>query len=374
LQKGKVFFCANSLLQMRGKIMLSMRERVYASIRRQGMDAIPWQFDLTSVVREKLEAYYGTDDLLSATGDHVVYTGMRYPVELLKAAPAGETRIDEFGAVWGSSPIDRMMGDWGMLLSSPLTEPALKGFSFPDPGNLSYDHITEARQKHPDHFLVACGEGIFERSWSLCGFENYLSYIAGEEVFVEELASKLADYSCEATKKLKGLGVDGIRFGDDLGFQSSLMIQPDVWRRIFKKHYKRIYQAGHDAGLIVMIHSCGNITEIIPDMIEIGVQVFNPLQPEAMDVRYCKKEFGNDIAFWGGLGSQSTIPNGTTEDVRREVKDRLELFSGGGYILAPAGAIPTETPVGNVVAIINEAKENLKRKCEGQKIFTEPGK
>ena len=247
-----------------------------------------------------------------------------------------------------------------MLLSSPLTEPTLKGFSFPDPDHISYDSIITARQKYPEYFLVVTGQSIFERSWSLCGFENYFSYIAGNEVFVEELASKLADYSCEATKKLKGLGLDGIRFGDDLGFQSSLMIQPNVWRRIFKKHYKRIYQAAHDAGLTVMIHSCGNITEIIPDMIEIGVQVFHPLQPEAMDVRYCKKEFGKDIAFWGGLGSQSTIPNGTPEDVIREVKDRLELFSDGGYILAPAGSIPTETPVENVVAIINEAKENLK--------------
>jgi len=337
--------------------MLTMRERVYASIRSQGMDIIPWQLDLTSAIREKLQAYYGTDDVLQATDDHFVCTNMHYPTELLKEAPTPETTFDEFGALWGKSQVDKTMGDWGGLISTPLTEPTLKDFSFPDPANLSYSHIVELRKKYPDRFLLVYGQSIFERSWSICGFENYFSYIAGEEAFVEELASKLADYSCAATKRLKDLGVDGIRFGDDLGFQTNLMIQPSSWRRIFKKHYKRIYQAAHDIGLVVMIHSCGNITEIIPDMIEIGVQVFHPLQPESMDVRYCKREFGNDISFWGGLGSQSTIPNGTPEDVRREVRDRLELFSDGGYILAPAGSIPTETPVENVIAIIDEARK-----------------
>ncbi len=341
--------------------MLTKRERVYASIARKGMDAIPWQFDLTAVVREKLQAHYGTEDLLTVMGDHFVCVGMQYEESLFPKPPAPETRVDEFGVVWGRSQVDKSMGDWGGLISSALSEPSLKGFKMPDPSKLSCSKIAEMRAKHPDRFLMAYGQNLFERSWSICGFENYLSYIAGEEDFVEELASKLADYSCEATSRLKGLGVDGIRFGDDLGFQTSLMIQPDVWRRIFKKHYKRIYQAARDAGLVVMIHSCGNITEILPDMIELGVQVFHALQPESMDVRHCKREFGKDLAFWGGLGSQSTIPNGTPDDVRREVRDRLELFADGGYILAPAGATPTETPVENVVAIVDEAFENLSR-------------
>lgn len=341
--------------------MLTKRQRVHASIRRKGMDAVPWQFDLTSILRERLQAHYGTEDILEATGDHFIFSSLHYPEELLPKPASPGLRVDEFGVEWGRSSIDRTMGDWGGMIKHPLDEPSLEVLQFPDPSKLRFEHIAALRRKCPDHFLVAHGHGIFERSWSLFGFENYLSFIASDESFVEGLASKLADYSCEATRLLKGLGVDAVRFGDDLGTQSGLMIRPDTWRRIFKPHYRRIYQAAHDIGLTVMIHSCGDITEILPDMIEIGVEVFHPLQPECMDVRRCKREFGRDVSFWGGLGSQSTIPHGSAADVRREVRDRLELFSDGGYILAPAGAAPTETPVENIVAIVDEAKAAFSR-------------
>lgn len=108
-----------------------------------------------------------------------------------------------------------------------------------------------------------------------------------------------------------------------------------------------------------MIHSCGNITEILPDLIDIGVQVVHPLQPEVMDVDYCKKEYGQHIAFWGGLASQSTIPNGTPEQNRDEALRMLDLFSEGGYIMAPAGAAPPETPVENIEAILDAAKKQF---------------
>jgi uroporphyrinogen decarboxylase len=133
------------------------------------------------------------------------------------------------------------------------------------------------------------------------------------------------------------------------------MIPPAVWRRLFKPYYQRIYAAAQQAGLVVMIHSCGNITELLPDFIEIGVQVVHAFQPESMDVAYCRREFGQHVTFWGGLGSQSTIAYGTPDEVRREVHDRLDLFHDGGYILAPAGAVPTDAPVENIVAIVEEA-------------------
>jgi uroporphyrinogen decarboxylase len=137
------------------------------------------------------------------------------------------------------------------------------------------------------------------------------------------------------------------------------MIRPETWRRLFKKPYRRIYDAAREIGLVVMIHSCGNITDILPDLIEVGVEVVHPLQPEAMDVNYCRREFGADLTFWGGLGSQSTLPYGSPEEVRIEVLQRLELFSDGGYILAPAGAAPTETPAENIAAIVQTAREQL---------------
>ena len=336
---------------------MTKRERVLASIRRQPLDALPWQFDLTWAVVLKMRAYYGSDDLLTAMDDHLVSAGFGpgRGVEIPAAGPG--LRRNEFGAVWREGARDVNVGDWGELVEYPLHEPSLVGYTFPDgaaPGR--WDHIPAFRAQYPDHFLMLHGSELFTSAWGLCGFENYLSYIMGEEEFVIEMTEKMADYGCAVVAQARGLGADGIRFGDDWGFQHGLMIRPEVWRRIFKPQYQRLYQAAHDAGLIVMIHSCGDIVDILPDLIEIGVQVVHPLQPEAMDVRYCQREFGKDLTFWGGLGSQSTIPLGTPDDVRREVREMLALFRDGGYLLAPAGAIPTEAPAENVAAIVEEAR------------------
>jgi uroporphyrinogen decarboxylase len=340
---------------------MTRRERVFASIRRQPLDALPWQFDLTSFLEERLKAYYGTDDVLEATGDHIVKTGDMFPGGQAARSVGPRLVADEFGAVWRREARDLSVGNWGELHFSPLKEPSLKGYGFPDgakPGRWS--GIRAIRRRYPDHFLMAIGAGLFEQGWAICGFENYLSHMGSDPAFIEELTERLADFSCATTGQLKGLGVDGIRFGDDWGVQTGLLISPATWRRLYKNAYRRIYAAARDIGLVVAIHSCGNITDILPDLIEIGVDVVHPLQPEAMDVAFCQREFGKNLTFWGGLGSQSTIPNGTAGENRREARQRLDLFRNGGYILAPAGAAPTETPVENIVAIVETAKEQLK--------------
>jgi uroporphyrinogen decarboxylase len=336
---------------------MTKRERVHASIARKGMDILPWQFDLTIAVIERLKAHLGCSDPRAVLDDH-----MRLAVQTAPSLPADDFGPEfirtEFGAVWRKAPRDIAVGNWGDHVDFPLKEASLAGYRFPDgssPGR--WEQAAQFRRQHPDLFVVATGAGLFEAGWALCGFENYLAYAAGEERFIDELTEKLAGYSVALTAGLAGLGFDGIRFGDDWGFQDRLMLRPELWRRLYKKHYARIYAAARAIGLVVMIHSCGNITDILGDLIDIGVQVVHPLQPEAMDVAWCKKEFGRDLAFWGGLGSQSTLPLGTPADVRREVLERLELFEDGGFILAPAGAAPAETPAENIVEIVRTARE-----------------
>jgi uroporphyrinogen decarboxylase len=338
---------------------VTRRERVHASITRRGLDAIPWQFDLTSAVRAKLAAYWQRDDPSPLLEDHVLFAHLAKP-RGFDEHPDHDLARDELGAVWRRAARDRNVGDWGELVEHPLAGPSLKGYRFPDPRAPGrWDHVPALRRDNPDIFLVAGGIGLYENGWSLCGFEDYLGYVAGEPAFVEELTEGLADFSCGVTRQLAGLGCDGIRFGDDWGFQDHLMIRPEQWRALYKKHYARIYGEARALGLVVSIHSCGNITEILPDLVDIGVQVVHPLQPEAMDVERCRREFGRDLTFWGGLGSQSTLPRGSPEEVRREVRSRLELFRGGGYILAPAGAAPAETPAENIAAIVEVAQAQL---------------
>ena len=339
---------------------LTKRQRVFVAIRHQPVDAAPWQFDLTGALADRLRAFYATDDLLAATDDHVVWAEGSAPAGAAHDEPGEGLARDEFGVVWRRHARDRNVGDWGELHAVPLHEPSLRHYRFPvASAGGQWDSVPGIRRKYPDHFLVADGSGLFERGWALCGFENYLAWLAGERAFIEELTEKLADYSCQLTAQLRGLGVDGIRFGDDWGVQHSLMISPELWRSLFKKHYRRIYDAARAAGLVVMIHSCGDITAILPDLIEIGVEVVHPLQPEAMDVECCRREYGRRLAFWGGLGCQSTIPLGSPRDNRREAKRMLRLFGDGGYILAPAGAAPAETPAENIAAIVEVARAQL---------------
>ena len=337
---------------------MTKRERIKSSIYRKSPDAIPWQMDLTRVIEDKLKAYYNTTDLHAATGDHIVWVKPQNPSNYVAEELEPGLVKTEFGDVWR---MNYETGNWGELVSAPLNEPSLAGYAFPDgtlPGR--WDHARDLRAKYPDHFLVAHFTAIFERAWSICGgIQNYLIYVAAEEKFVEELTEKLTDYACQLILQLDGLDFDGVRIGDDWGFQTRLMIRPDTWRRIFKKPYQRILETTKQVGLVPMMHSCGHLVPILSDLIEIGLQVYHPLQPEAMDVELCKREFGQDIAFWGGLGTQSTLPLGTVEDVRQEVRQRIQLFQDGGYILAPAGAISPEAPVENVVAIVETAQEQF---------------
>ncbi len=341
---------------------MTKRERIYASIRRQPLDALPWQFDLTGRLIERLQVYYGTTEVHAAIGDHLVWGAAVVPQggEVSQDGVGPGQYRDEFGAVWQRDAPDRNVGDWGELVASPIAAPSLAGYHFPDASQYGrWRTVPDVRKRYPDHFLAVAGIGLFENGWALCGFENYLTYLGGEPKFIEALNEGLTDYSCQLTRQLKGMGVDGIRFGDDWAMQCSLMLRADTWRRLFKPYYRRIYAEAKAAGLVVMIHSCGQVTELLPDLIELGVEVVHPLQPEAMDVAHCQREFGRDLTFWGGIGSQSTIPRGTADDNRREARLRLRQFAAGGYILAPSGAAPTETPVENIAAIVEVAKAQL---------------
>ncbi len=297
---------------------MTKRERVYAAIQRRPADAIPWQFDLTGAVVDRLKARLQTDDVFAALDDHFAYAWVPEPEPADGAPlPPGHQR-DAFGVVWRRDAVDRTVGDWGGHVSYPLHGPSLRGYRFPEPpaDPARTRHVREARRGHPDDFLWTGMESLFQRAWSLCGFENYLGYLAGEEAFVEELTEKLADLCCRELSLLKGTGLDAVRFGDDWGFQHSLMVRPQTWRRIYKKHYARLFAAAHEAGLVAMLHSCGHVEPIIGDLIDAGLDVLHPLQPEANDVAGCRREFGADLTFWGALGSQSTLPNGTPADVR----------------------------------------------------------
>jgi uroporphyrinogen decarboxylase len=155
-------------------------------------------------------------------------------------------------------------------------------------------------------------------------------------------------------------GVDVIIWGEDVGMQDAMLISPALWRKWVKPRYASMIDAAKEINpdVIIWYHSDGRIEPIIPDLIEIGVQVLNPVQPEAMDPAHIKSLHGDKLAFWGTVSIQQTMPFGSPEDVRAEVKQRIETVGrGGGFVLAPSHVLEPEVPWENVLAFVQAARE-----------------
>jgi uroporphyrinogen-III decarboxylase len=166
-------------------------------------------------------------------------------------------------------------------------------------------------------------------------------------------------YHLTVTKKLVQLGVDMIWIGDDVGAQHTMIISPDQWREFLKPRMKQYIAElkGLNPNIKIAYHSDGNIYPIINDLIEIGLDVLNPVQPGSMDPAKIKAEFGKDLCFWGTIDEQHTLPFGTTEDVRDEVRRRLATIgANGGLIIGPTHHVQLDTPMENVFAMVEEIK------------------
>ena len=322
----------------------------------QETDIFPYQMDCLSAAEKKLKDHFGDVDLNEAIGNHIAMFEPSY-YSLFKTEDfEGNKFRDAFGAVWELKPNE----DIGSVISNPLKEPTLKGYKFPDPEKvMELDGIPSFIEKNTDRFIVgAIGFSLYERAWILRGIEPILFDFLENPMFIEELFDRIIDFNLVITKRMCRFPVDAFHFGDDWGQQHGLIIDPDMWRSVFKKRLRKMYDVVHEAGLPVSIHSCGDISDIIPDLIEIGVNMIMPLQAEALDFDFLKREYGKYLTFWGGLSTQRTLPFGTPDDVREEIRSlKRVLGKNGGYILAPSHELQKDVPLENMLAFIDEAQK-----------------
>lgn len=187
--------------------------------------------------------------------------------------------------------------------------------------------------------------------------ENLLMDFYDHPAFVRELLNTIADYNIEQITEAMKYDIDAVHFGDDWGQQQGLIMGPVLWREFIYPVLKRMYSVVSDAGMYVSIHSCGDVDELFDDLIDIGLNCFNPFQPEVMDVHYLVKKYRRRLVFHGGLSTQRTLPYGTVEDVRSEVAELIELGSEGGFIISPAHSVEGDVPLENMLAFIEMVKE-----------------
>jgi len=271
----------------------------------------------------------------------------------------GEPVKDDFGVQW-SLKEQAEGGTYPAHGGHTITDLARwrEQITIPDVDAMNWQLVRDQAAEHapPGSGVMKRGFvefGLFERSYLLLGMEEALIGYMTEPELMEELVSAVADYKVALIRRFvtEAGGMDVVWYGDDWGNQTQLFIPPDVWRRIIKPHTKRIYDCIHECGAIIDQHSCGRIDEIFADMVEIGCDMWNPCQP-CNDLAGLKRRFAGKITFIGGIDSQFVLdrPGVTTDEVRAEVRRRIdELAAGGGYIAGPSHGVPYDEDIINAM-------------------------
>jgi len=312
---------------------------------------VPWSFGFTYEAREKLEKHFGTNDLTDILDNHIL--GLGNGIGFFDDIGNDHVR-DVFGVVWDRS-VDK---DIGIVEGCVLPEPALDGYRFPNPHDPRFfDDIPQSLKTHGDRYRVFnIGFSLYERAWTLRGMENLMADFIENPEFVHELLTRITDYNLAQVEKALTYDIDAVHFGDDWGQQHGLIMGYPTWKQFIFPQLKRIYAVVKNAGKKVSIHSCGDVDELFDDLISIGLNCFNPFQPEVMDVYSLIPKYRGRLAFHGGLSTQKTLPYGSVQDVINETQRLLNLGADGGYILAPAHAVEGDVPLENMLAFINLAK------------------
>jgi uroporphyrinogen decarboxylase len=304
-----------------------------------------------------------TYDLERALGEDILLTSVGWANSYYQS---GATYRDEWGVTWAAYPYETAfgVGHYTEMIGHPLAGPGdPERYAAPDPlrPELYEDAARVIAEFRGEYWITGVTvTTIFETAWALRGYEQMLTDFVTDAGLAERILDIPFHYHLAAAQRLVELGVDMIWLGDDVGMQTGMLMSPKLWRRFLKPRLATFISSvkGMNADLKVAYHSDGNIRAIIPDLIEIGLDVLNPIQPACMDPAELSRLYGDKLCFWGTIDEQETLPFGTPDDVRSEVLQRLATVgSGGGLILGPTHHVQLDTPMENFWAMVDTIVE-----------------
>lgn len=349
---------------------MNHRERIRAALDRREPDRCPMFAGFTPEFRSRLR-----QDLRwrgwEMTGDDSIYEIERALDEdmlitfvgwALSYYQEGETYVDEWGIRWQSVAHETRFGKgyYTEMVEHPLADKrAINRYKAPDPLRPElYQDAEFTIQRFKDEYwivgAVVCT--VLEAAWGLRGLEALMMDFAADPEIAERILDIPYQYHLTAAKKLVEMGVDMLWIGDDIGTQHSMLISPATWRRYLKPLMAEFIAElkAINPQVVVAYHSDGYFYPVIPDFIEIGLDVLNPIQPASMDPEQLKQEFGGRLNFWGSVDVQHTLPLGTPSQVMEEVLLRLRTIGkGGGLIIGPTHYVQLDTPLENFWAMVD---------------------
>lgn len=352
--------------------MVSSRERCIRAIEHRIPDRVPLILRIRPEPLSRLMKELRAKDyreVIDALGVDIVGTGIG-----LKGGfePEGEVLWKEGGFVVkkleGGKEIRRSIFGYETIwapdhthtytfYSHPLKSMRLEEYPWPEVCHEDYDRVVEFRREYEDYFIYGGVVQCFETAWKLAGFNEFMRMIIRDAGRAKRILDGLYRIAEEQARLLLDAGVDAIVNGDDVGMQRGMIISPKLWRGMLKPLYSRLINLVHRRGAFFVFHSDGWIEPIIPDLVDLGVDVLTPVQPECMDVYDLKEKYGEELCFDGTISIQRTMPFGSVRDVELEVRERIERLGPTGLILGPGHNLQPEVPVSNILALYRAAKK-----------------
>lgn len=344
---------------------MNPKERVLTAINIKEPDMIPLFVEVVPEVEQKLYEKYNLkgNELLTFLGNDIVSCAVGVANSWGKIY-RDEAEFDEWEFRWKS--VKHSHGTYSEIIYRPLenvTFKDLKKYKMPDPDDVErYYEIIRLKEKFGDKFAVMVDLSctIFELSWYLRGMDNLMIDMLTNKKFVNFLMDKILEFYISVAINLSKIGVDIIWIGDDVGMQTGMIMSPEMFREFLKERYRLLIDEikRTNKNVKIAFHSDGYIMPIINDLIEVGVDILNPVQPKCMNPAEIKERFGKELCFMGTIDEQETLPFGTTDDLKKEILERItKVGYNGGLILGPTHNVQNDTSIEKVEYFFNYAKE-----------------
>lgn len=348
---------------------MTPKERVLTACRHEPPDRVPLQIYLTPEMRRRLEDHFRGQDILEALGIDLRHIGVPYRGEL-RPGPGLPGKADHYD-LWGTgyTIVHYQGGAYSEATELPFAEmdslEEVETYPWPSVDDYDFSGLREAAERLSDYAVVFGGAGIPDIVNGVSrgrGMERVLiDIMTNDPVGVAIIDRRVEHYYefCRRGLEAAGGAIDILALGEDCGDQRGRLFPPHIFEEFFVPRLQPFIDLAHEHGALAMLHSCGDTHDIMPTFIDMGLDILDAMQPEpaGMDPTTIKHRYGDRLTFCGLISTQHTLPHGSEEDVRREVRERIEVVGrDGGYILAPAHAIQPDTPLENVLAMYDEAR------------------